>query len=117
MDTHIPRCGISARDRLFHKLHPKSLSFDVRRHGFNRRLLARRTIREPPIAEIVVTSDGFLLARTAGESSANVFIGRYLDLVRNWLGLLAAACLTKDETVEAQLLFAAKIGYFGPTTA
>jgi hypothetical protein len=117
MDTHITRCGTSARDRLFHKLHPSrfpSMSdVTVAILGF----LLDEPFVNPPIAEIVVTSDGFLLARTEGESCADVFLGRYLNLVRNWLSLLAAACLTADETVEAQLLFAAKIGFFGPTSA
>jgi hypothetical protein len=79
--------------------------------------LLEEPFANPPIAEIVVTSDGFLLARTEGESRANVFIGRYSDLIRNWLGLLAVACLSTDEKVEAESLFAAKIGYFGPTSA
>jgi hypothetical protein len=117
MDTHITRCGIPARDRLFHKLHPSRFPLMPGVMAAIVGFLLEEPFVSPPIAEIVVTSDGFLLARTEGESCANVFIGRYLDLVRNWLILLAAACLTTDETVEAQVLFAAKIGYFGPTTA
>jgi hypothetical protein len=71
----------------------------------------------PPIAEIVVTSDGFVLARAYGETGANHFIGNYDDLIRNWYGLLDAAGLTMFERGEADLLFAAKIGYFGRTSA
>ena len=70
----------------------------------------------PPIAEIVVTSDGFVLARTEGDSGANHFIGNYSDLIRNWCSLLAVAGLTTIERFEAEALFAEKIGYFGRTT-
>jgi len=68
---------------------------------------------DPEIAEIVVTSDGFVLARADGEVSANHFIGRYPDLLRNWLRLIAAAELTTRELIEAQAAFAAKIGFLG----
>lgn len=71
----------------------------------------------PPIAEIVVTSDGFVLARAEGEVGANRFIGHYSDLFHNWFNLLAAAGLTGSERVEAESLFAAKIGYFGRAIA
>ena len=117
METHITRCGISARDRLLHKLHPSRFPMMSGVMAAIVGFLLDEPFVNPPISDIVVTSDGFLLARTEGESCANVFIGSYLDLVRNWLSLLAVACLSADETVEAQVLFAAKIGYFGPTTA
>ena len=71
----------------------------------------------PSIVEMIVTPDGFLLARREGEVGANHFIGLYSDLLRNWLCLLAAAELTTTEKMEAEALFAAKIGYFGRTTA
>ena len=71
----------------------------------------------PPIAEIVVTSDGFVLARVCGEISAYHLIGRHADLARNWFGLMTAAGLTTHEWIEAAALFAAKIGYFGRTIA
>jgi len=72
---------------------------------------------QPAIAEIVVTSDGFVLARAEGEAGANHFIGSYVDLIRNFYGLLAVAGLTPVERGEAECLFAAKIGYFGWTNA
>src|SRR5438309_7631736 len=71
----------------------------------------------PSIAEIVVTSDGFVLARVHGEVGANHLIGRHADLARNWFGLMTAAGLTRQEWIEAAALFAAKIGYFGRTIA
>ena len=72
---------------------------------------------EPAIAEIVVTSDGFVLARADGEADAKHFIGSYSDLLRNWLGLIGVAGLNTYELMEAQTRFAAKIGFFGKETA
>jgi hypothetical protein len=69
----------------------------------------------PPITEIVVTSDGFVLVRTDEESSANHLIGTYAELAQNWLNLMEAAGLTTRERMEAAALFAAKIGFFGRT--
>ena len=71
----------------------------------------------PSIVEIVVTSDGFVLARVHGEIGANHFIGKHADLARNWFGLMTAAGLTTQEWIEAAALFASKIGYFGRTIA
>lgn len=42
-------------------------------------------------------------------------MGRYPDLLVSWLALLNAARLTSKERMEAELLFAAKIGYLGTT--
>ena len=64
----------------------------------------------PTFEEIVVTSDGFALARCTGEFGANFFIGTYPDLRRNWVMLLNMADLTTDELFEAEMLFAARIG-------
>jgi len=71
-------------------------------------------LSQPTIAEIVVTSDEFVLARADGEAGATHFIGNYCDLIRNFYGLLAVAGLTPAERREAECLFASKIGfYFG----
>lgn len=72
---------------------------------------------QPAIAEIVVTSDGLVLARTDGEASETHFIGTYADVLRNWLRLIAVAGLSASELTEAQALFAAKIGFFGREAA
>ena len=75
------------------------------------------TYIEPTIAEVSVTSDGFVLARPEGDVGAPHFLGRYADLLRNWLRLLATAGLSTPEFIEAQALFAAKVGFFGRPTA
>ena len=60
-----------------------------------------RRFSKTAITEIIVTSDGFLLARAEGEVGAHHFIGSHADLTRNWLALLAAAGLTTHEWIEA----------------
>ena len=56
---------------------------------------------EPNIAELVITSDGYLLARNTGHIGFNAFIGLARDLQRNWDNLLNAAGLTGKERQEA----------------
>ena len=55
---------------------------------------------EPAISELVVTSDGFVLAQTEGEVGANDMLGTEVDLNRNLLDLIAAAGLTAEEIHE-----------------
>jgi hypothetical protein len=70
----------------------------------------------PPISEMTVSDEGMILARPKGEVSV-LPVGRYLDLLPSWFALLNAASLTPRERIEAELLFAAKIGYYGRPTA
>jgi Resolvase, N terminal domain len=63
------------------------------------------TFVNPAIGQIVITSDGFVLARAQRQAGAN-FIGSYAGLLRNWLALLAAAGLTRAERMEAELIAA-----------
>jgi hypothetical protein len=60
---------------------------------------------EPSIAELVVTSDGHVLARHEGECGCDHYVGRAADLERNWLALLDAAGLADDERAEAARLY------------
>lgn len=55
---------------------------------------------DPAISELVVTSDGFVLAQSEGEAGANDLIGSEADLNRNLLDLIAAAGLTDEEARE-----------------
>ena len=43
---------------------------------------------DPSFAEIVITSDGFVLARQNGDCGCNDFIGDVSDLKRNWEDLI-----------------------------
>jgi hypothetical protein len=72
---------------------------------------------QPRIIEIAVTSDGFVLARPEGEVSRPHYLGTYADLLRNWSRLIAAAGLTLAERIEAECLFASRIGYFNGVIA
>jgi hypothetical protein len=56
---------------------------------------------EPTIAELVITSDGFVLARNTGHIGFDTFIGSAADLEHNWNNLLNAAELTDDERQDA----------------
>jgi len=67
---------------------------------------------EPAIAEIVVTSDGMVLARNEGDFGCNDVIGDALDLKNNWYRLLSVAGLSKKENLFAQLAFAERIRRF-----
>lgn len=55
---------------------------------------------EPAITELVVTSDGFVLAQSEGHIGANDLIGAEADLNRNLLSLIEAAGLSDDEIRE-----------------
>ncbi len=57
---------------------------------------------EPAIAELVVTSDGYVLAAREGDSGANDMIGEEADLTRNLVTLLNS---TPDLTEEEVALF------------
>ena len=57
----------------------------------------------PAIAELVVTSDGHLLARAEGDCGHNNYIGTVVDLEDNWNRLLDVAGLTPVERQEAEL--------------
>ena len=55
---------------------------------------------DPAISELVVTSDGFVLAQSEGEVGANDMIGEEADLNRNLLTLIEAAGLSEEEIRE-----------------
>ena len=57
-------------------------------------------VSDPAISELVVTSDGFVLAQTEGEVGANDMIGEEADLNRNLLSLIEAAGLSEEEIRE-----------------
>ena len=64
-------------------------------------ILGRRWTR-PVIAELVITSDGWVLARNRGQIGFDTIVGTAADLERNWGNLLRAAGLTDDEQAEAE---------------
>ena len=72
---------------------------------------------DPAITELVVTSDGFVLAQAEGDVGANDFIGSEVDLNRNLLDLITAAGLTDDEVREFGLLQRNQIRRYGSIRA
>jgi hypothetical protein len=64
----------------------------------------------PRIAELVVTSDGFVLARNIGRVRFEDIIGKVEDLEWNWESLLHAAGLTSEERQEADERYRQVVG-------
>jgi len=103
--------SIAARIRLQQKLHPQHFPCMSTLMAALVGFIIGISFVTLSIAEIAVTSDGFVLATT--DDGANFFVGTHEDLLRNWFALLAAAELTTVERQEADALFAERIGYFG----
>jgi hypothetical protein len=59
----------------------------------------------PAIIELMVTSDGHLLATHEGDCGCNDYLGFASDLEANWERLLDAAGLTRDERHEAEAAY------------
>jgi len=68
---------------------------------------------DPAISELVVTSDGFVMAERVGEVGADEMIGREVDLNRNLLDLVTAAGLTEEEIHEFGRLQRERITRYG----
>jgi len=109
--------SVPLKERLRQKLHPVRYPRMSGTMAAILGFLLDAPFTDPRIAEIIITFDGFVLARASGEVGANRFIGEYSDLIRNWRCLLSFAGLSQSEAVEAESLFAERIGYFGRTTA
>ncbi len=72
---------------------------------------------EPPIWELYLTTDGFLVGRVGDQLGAETFLGSYIEFVRNWIRLLRAADLSLEERIEADCRFAARVGVYGEVSA
>ena len=70
------------------KLHPKR--FPTCPAGWQRSSDTSwaRSGPSPVIAELVITSDGWVLARDEGQVTFDTIVGTAADLERNWLHLL-----------------------------
>ncbi len=103
------------KTRLFHKLDPSNFQTVT---GTMRAIigyLLGAPLSDPIITAIAVSPAGYLFADT--DEEVGRVIGHYDDLIVAWRGLLRIARLATDERILAESLFAAKIGYFGQTTA
>jgi hypothetical protein len=107
-------CGAAdVQEPLVRKLNPRRFPNMSARMAAILGYILGSTFTEPALAEVVVTSDGFVLAQSEGEVGANRFIGKYVDVFRNWCDLMAVAGLTVAERIEAEARYAAKIGHYG----
>lgn len=68
---------------------------------------------EPAISELVVASDGFVLAQQEGDVGANDMIGSEADLNRSLLDLINAAGLTDEEIREFGRLQRERVHRYG----
>ncbi len=94
------------------KLHPRRFKGMSGKMAAIVGFICEETYTEPAISELVVTSDGFVLAQHEGECGANDFIGGESDLNRNWVNLLAVADLTPEEQNLAQAAYQTRIRSF-----
>jgi hypothetical protein len=96
-------CGLSQ------KLHPvRFTAMSGRMAAILGRILDER-FTEPQLVSLIVTSDGFVLGRRAGDIGYNDFIGAESDLKRNWGNLLAVAGLSDEERDEARRLYSLNV--------
>jgi hypothetical protein len=88
------------REALVDKLHPDRFTAMSGKMAAIVGYILDERFSDPAISELVVTSDGFVLAQTEGEVGANDMIGEEADLNRNLLTLIEAAGLSEDEIRE-----------------
>lgn len=88
------------RDRLVAKLRPDRFTAMSGKMAAVVGYILDERFSDPSISEMVVTSDGFVLAQQEGDVGANDMLGTEVDLNRNLLDLIGAAGLTDDETRE-----------------
>jgi hypothetical protein len=87
----------NTNDTLAQKLHPRRFPGMSSKMAAIVGCILDRQFTQPGFAELVITSDGCVLARHDGDIGYNDFIGSRSDLERNWNRLLAVAILTADE--------------------
>ncbi|KKN20132.1 hypothetical protein LCGC14_0938750 [marine sediment metagenome] len=64
---------------------------------------------DPELAELHITSDGFVLGRQAGDVGCNAWIGSVQDLERNVATLLRVAELTPEQCQRWQELYRRRV--------
>jgi hypothetical protein len=91
------------------KLHPRRFSAMSPMMSAIVGFLVDEVYTTPTIEEIVVTTDGHVLARPQGHAGCDSYLGMACDLVNNLKNLFTAAELTKAERLEAAVLVLNKI--------
>jgi Zn-dependent peptidase ImmA (M78 family)/transcriptional regulator with XRE-family HTH domain len=97
-DVVLPPSDDILRAALIRKLDPSRFPNMSDRMAAVVGYILEQPFTEPAIAEMTVTSDGFVLAAREGDTGANELLGSRRDLDRNLVGLLNATLdLTEDE--------------------
>jgi hypothetical protein len=91
---------VAVRETLVDKLRPERFTAMSGKMAAIVGYILDERFTDPAISELVVTSDGFVLAQNEGEVGANDLIGEEADLNRNLLSLIEAAGLTEEEVRE-----------------
>ena len=99
------------------KLHPKRFPGMSGRMAAVVGYILGKQWSKPRIAELVITSDGWVLARNAGHVGCDTIIGTAADLERNWNNLMRAAGLTSEERQEAGQRFRRAVRSYRQTEA
>lgn len=102
----------SVNETLTQKLHPGRFPGMSAKMAAIVGCILDREFTRPSIVELVVTSDGCVLARHGDDIGYNEFIGTRLDLERNWNRLLEVAELTDSERQLARRMYRQHITAF-----
>ena len=95
---------LKASDTLLDTLHPRRFpGMSGKMAAIVAYILNREAMTKPAIADIVVTSDGFVMAQHEGDVGHNDFIGAESDFVRNWKRMLDLTAEAKVKTLTAEL--------------
>lgn len=115
IEARVVGCGriVVVRDNLVAKLRPDRFSAMSGKMAAIVGYIVDERLSDPAISELVVTSDGFVLAQREGEVGANEMIGSEADLNRNLLDLIEAAGLSEDEIREFGRLQRQRIRRYG----
>jgi hypothetical protein len=98
-----------SKEDLAQKLHPRKFTAMSGKMAAIVGYVLDQDWTSPGLAEMAITSDGFVLARRDGDIGCNEWIGDVGDLERNVHNLLDAAELSQDERTEWQRLFQARV--------
>lgn len=110
----LPRKNLLSRLR--DKLQPSRFPISPKTAAIVGYILGEHLV-DPPIIELIITSDGYALARVEEQVGCDTFIGTYADVYRNWMRVLQVADLTPDEYMGALACFASTVGFRGRATA
>jgi len=93
------------RQALVSKLHPRRFPGMSGKMSAIVGYLLGEKFTDPEIAELAITSDGFVMGRVGDDIGMNDIVGTVSDLERNWGSLLDAADLNDVERAAADTFY------------